>query len=36
MTEVAANFIGSVPDNQDTFWGPIIFAGYAGDLVRIN
>lgn len=32
MTDVAANFTGSIPDNYDKFLGPIIFAGYARDL----
>lgn len=32
MTDVAANFTGSIPDNYDKFLGPIIFSGYAKDL----
>jgi ubiquinone/menaquinone biosynthesis C-methylase UbiE len=32
MTDVAANFTGSIPDNYDKYLGPIIFAGYANDL----
>lgn len=32
MTDVAANFTGSIPNNYDKFLGPIIFTGYARDL----
>lgn len=34
MTDVAANFTGSIPNNYDKFLGPIIFAGYARDLAN--
>lgn len=32
MSDVAANFTGSIPENYDRFLGPRIFAAYAEDL----
>jgi hypothetical protein len=33
MTEHHAAFVGTVPSNYDRYLGPILFHGYADDLV---
>jgi ubiquinone/menaquinone biosynthesis C-methylase UbiE len=34
MTDQAASFIGSIPDNYDRFLGPVIFVDFAADIAR--